>query len=83
MALLVVFEFINLLVHPFLEEFTNHSQILMLLLLVGLAALLIPLHHRMEKWTINKLIEKNKERRLADAKKTIEKLEANVEKPAE
>jgi tetratricopeptide (TPR) repeat protein len=74
-ALLVVFEFLNLLLHPFLERITHHSPLLMLLALVCIAALLVPLHHRLEKWTTNKLVENNKRIRLAVAKKTIEKLE--------
>jgi len=75
LALLIVFEFINLLVHPFIETATNHSQILTLLALVGIAALLVPLHHRVEKWATKKLIEKNRTIRLTAAKRTIEKLE--------
>ncbi|MEI2696066.1 MAG: tetratricopeptide repeat protein [Saprospiraceae bacterium] len=74
-ALLLVFEFLNLLLHPFLERITHHSPILMLLALVCIAALLVPLHHKLEKWTTVKLLEKNKATRLANAKKTIEKLE--------
>ena len=74
-VLLIVFEFINLLVHPFLERATNHSQILTLLALVCIAALLVPLHHRLEKWATKKLVLKNKAIRLAAAKRTIEKLE--------
>jgi tetratricopeptide (TPR) repeat protein len=73
-ALLIVFEFLNLLLHPFLEGITNHSPILMLLTLVSIAALLVPLHHRIEKWAINKLVEKNKAIRLAAAHKTIQDL---------
>jgi hypothetical protein len=76
-ALLIVFEFLNLFLHPFLEKITNHSPVLMLLALVCIAALLVPFHHRLEKWAINKLVEKNKSIRLAAAKKTIEKLENN------
>ena len=74
LVLLVVFEFINLLIHPFLEKITHHSPILMLLGLVGIAALIIPLHHRLEHWTTKKLVEKNKAIRLTKAKKTIEEL---------
>lgn len=77
-ALLLVFEFLNLLLHPFLERITHHSPILMLLALVCIAALLVPLHHKLEKWTTIKLVEKNKATRLAIAKKTIEKLEDNI-----
>ena len=75
LALLIVFEFLNLLLHPFLERVTNHSPVLMLLALVCIAALLVPLHHRIEKWATAKLVEKNKKIRLAAAKKTIEQLE--------
>jgi tetratricopeptide (TPR) repeat protein len=74
-ALLLVFEFLNLLMHPFLESITHHSPILMLFSLVFIAALLVPLHHKLEKWATVKLVEKNKATRLANAKKTIEKLE--------
>jgi tetratricopeptide (TPR) repeat protein len=74
-ALLLVFEFLNLLLHPFLERITHHSPVLMLLALVCIAALLVPLHHKLEKWATHKLVEKNKAIRLADAKKTIEELE--------
>ena len=77
LVLLVVFEFINLLLHPFLERITHHSPILMLLGLVAIAALIIPLHHRLEHWATYKLVEKNKAIRLAQAKKTIEELEGN------
>ena len=77
-ALLIVFEFFNLLIHPLLEKVTHHSPVLMLLALVGLAALLIPLHHKLEHWAVHKLIEKNKQSRLEAAKKTIEQLEKSV-----
>lgn len=75
-ALLIVFEFLNLLLHPFLERITHHSPVLMLLALVCIAALLVPLHHKLEKWSTHKLVEKNKQIRLAAAKKTIEELES-------
>jgi hypothetical protein len=77
-ALLIVFEFFNLLIHPLLEKVTHHSPVLMLLALVLLAALLIPLHHKLEHWAVHKLIEKNKQSRLEAAKKTIEQLEKLV-----
>jgi hypothetical protein len=73
--LLILFEFINLLIHPFLESVTHHSPVLMLLALVALASLLIPLHHRMEKWIKEKMTDKNKIIRLENARKTIEQLE--------
>lgn len=76
-VLLVVFEFINLLIHPFLEKITHHSPVLMLLALVAIAALIVPLHHRLEHWTTKILVEKNKAIRLAMAKKTIQELEGD------
>jgi tetratricopeptide (TPR) repeat protein len=74
-ALLIVFEFLNLFLHPLLENITNHSPLLMLLALVCIASLLVPLHHKLEHWATKKLVEKNKRIRLASAKKTIAELE--------
>ena len=79
LGLLIVFEFINLLIHPWLAHFTAESPVLMLLALVVIASLLIPMHHRLEHWIKEKMIEKNKAIRLAAAKKTIEKLESDKE----
>jgi hypothetical protein len=47
--------------------------------LVSIAALLVPLHHKVEKWATAKWVEKNKQIRLASAKKTIEQLEEKDE----
>ena len=74
-ALLIVFEFLNLLLHPLLEQFTSHSPVFMLLALVCIASLLVPMHHKIEKWATHKLVEKNKQVRLAAAKKTVAELE--------
>jgi tetratricopeptide (TPR) repeat protein len=74
-ALLIVFEFLNLFLHPYLGELTHHSPILMLIAMVCIAAILVPLHHKIEHWTVHKLVEKNKRIRLAAAKKTIKQLE--------
>ena len=74
-ALLLFFEFINLLLHPFLDRITNHSPILMLLCMAAIAGLLIPLHHRMEKLITDMLVSKNNRVRLESARKTIEELE--------
>jgi hypothetical protein len=52
-ALLIVFEFLNLFLHPFFARITNHSPPLMLLALVFIASLLVPMHHRLEKWAKN------------------------------
>lgn len=76
-GLLLVFEFINLLIHPYLANVTHHSPILMLLGMVAIAAILVPIHHKMEKWIRNKLVEKNKSIRLQAAKKIISQLESS------
>ena len=75
LALLMVFEFLNLLLHPYLQKITRHQPILMLVTMVIIAALLIPIHHRLEHWVTHKMVEKNKKIRLAAAKKTIAALE--------
>ena len=72
-GLLLVFEFINLLLHPYIAHLTHHSPIGMLLIMVAIAALLVPLHHKIEHWATNKLIEKNKLARLRIAQKIIDK----------
>lgn len=74
LGLLIIFEFINLLIHPWLAHFTHESPVLMLLALVLIAALLIPMHHKLEHWIKEKMVEKNKAIRLASARKTIKKL---------
>lgn len=38
---------------------------------MAIAALLVPLHHKVEKWATDKLVETDKQIRLAGAKKTI------------
>ena len=74
LGLLALFEFINLFVHPYLSHVTNDSPVLMLLVLIGIGALLVPLHHRLEKWITKIMVEKNKKIRLEAAQKTIAKL---------
>lgn len=74
-GLLLSFEFLNLLLHPYIAHLTHHSPIGMLLIMVVIAALLVPLHHKIEHWATHKMIEKNKQVRLAAAKKILEKLE--------
>ena len=75
LGLLAVFEFINLFIHPYLAHATNDSPVLMLAVLIAIGALLIPLHHKLEKWITKIMVEKNKKIRLEAAKKTIQQLE--------
>jgi hypothetical protein len=74
-ALLMVFEFINLYIHPILGKWSHESPVIMLLVLVIIASVLIPLHNRIENFTKQKLIAKNKKIRVANTKKTIAELE--------
>ena len=76
LLLLAIFEFINLFIHPYLDKATNHSPVLMLLVLIVIGAMLVPLHHKLEKWITNIMGEKNKKIRLDAAKKTIATLES-------
>ena len=48
-SLLMLFEFISLLIHPYIEKITNHNVILMYIILLIIAAVLVPLHHKMEQ----------------------------------
>ncbi len=75
-ALLLLFEFINLLLSPLLGEVFDQSPLLILLAMVIIAGLLIPLHHRMEKFITNMLVSKNNRIRLEAARRTIAELEA-------
>lgn len=49
-SLLLLFEYITLLLHPVVVELTHHTPILEILIFVGIAALMVPAHHRIQKW---------------------------------
>lgn len=70
MALLLLFEFISFFIHPYIANWTHHTPALILPILVGVGALLLPLHHRLEKWIHHKLTSPKKENTSA-RKKTI------------
>ncbi|MEO6149859.1 MAG: tetratricopeptide repeat protein [Mucilaginibacter sp.] len=55
LALLMVFEFIGLFTDPKVEELAHHSPAISLLILVAIAAALVPLHHKAEHWVKSKL----------------------------
>ena len=60
LSLLFLFEFIVLFIHPYIGHWTHESPIWMLLILVIIAVVLVPLHHRLEKWMKEKLTTKAK-----------------------
>jgi len=75
LALLLVFEFANLVLHPYIAAIAHDSPLYTLLIMVGIASLLIPLHHKVEHWITEKMIVKNKRIRIEAAKKTLAKFE--------
>jgi hypothetical protein len=54
-SLLFLFEYLTLLLHPIVAAFTHHTPVLEILIFVGVAALVIPLHHKLEHWMIHRL----------------------------
>lgn len=56
-SLLFFFEYLTLLLHPYVLEITHHTPVLEILIFVVIAAILIPAHHRMEHWLIEKLMD--------------------------
>ena len=74
-TLLIVFEFIYMLLHPFLEKITGHSPMLMLISMVCIAAVLVPAHHRLQRWLTAMMVDKNRKIRLAAARRTIAQLQ--------
>lgn len=80
LSLLILFEYLTLLLHPVVAEFTHHTPILELLIFVCIAAILIPAHHRIEHWLIHKLAEIQKKH--ADARILKKKKSNKTEKPS-
>ncbi|MEI9958531.1 MAG: hypothetical protein WDM90_20000 [Ferruginibacter sp.] len=54
-SLLFLFEFLTLLLHPMVADFTHHRPLIELLIFVTIAAGIIPLHHKLEHLLIEKL----------------------------
>jgi tetratricopeptide (TPR) repeat protein len=55
LALLLLFEFISLFIHPYIATWTHETPVYMLLILVAVAALLVPIHHSLQNWMQQKL----------------------------
>ena len=56
--MLFLFEYLTLLLHPVVQHITHHSPVFEILIFVAIAGLLIPLHHRLEHWMIEKLVRR-------------------------
>lgn len=54
-SLLLLFEYLTLLLHPFVADLTNHTPLLEIIIFVTIAAAIIPLHHKLEHLLIEKL----------------------------
>lgn len=59
-SVLMVFEFIQLLLHGKISDLTHHNLILMLVCLLGVALIIVPLHHKIELWFKRKLANPKK-----------------------
>lgn len=55
LSLLILFEYLTLLLHPYVLEFTEHTPVYEILIFVAIAAILVPAHHRIERWLVEKL----------------------------
>jgi tetratricopeptide (TPR) repeat protein len=58
MGLLLLFEFISLFLHPYIAAWTHHIPMLMLAILVGIASVLVPLHHKLQELVKERLAKK-------------------------
>ena len=58
-GLLLLFEFISLFLHPYIASLTHHTPVYMLLILVVIASLLVPMHHKLQRWVKEKLAQKS------------------------
>jgi len=79
-SLLILFEYLTLLLHPYVLEITHHTPVLEIMIFVAIAAILIPAHHRIEHWLIEKLVNPPKTSKRQLQLKTV-KLENEVPPP--
>jgi hypothetical protein len=56
-SLLMLFECLTLILHPYVVEISHHIVVVELLIFVGIAAIVIPTHHKIEHWLLSKLTE--------------------------
>jgi hypothetical protein len=58
-SVLLFFEYITLLLHPYIAEKSHHSPIIEIVIFVAIAAIITPAHHRIQHWLLKKLAEYN------------------------
>lgn len=76
LSLLILFEYLTLLLHPTVAAFTHHTPVYEMFIFVSIAAILIPGHHRIERWLIEKLIQRR-------GSIKMKKVNLKVKKPSE
>lgn len=81
LSLLMLFEYLTLLLHPFVAQFTHHTPVYEMLIFVSIAAILIPSHHRIEHWLIEKLTGNHQSHPNADSK--IKTKSIKIKKPSD
>jgi hypothetical protein len=60
LSLLLAFEFLTLFIHPFVQRLSNHLPALELVLLVCLASVLVPFHHKLTHFMHERLVHGHK-----------------------
>ncbi len=55
LSILLLFEYITLLIHPFIADKTNHSPFLEIIIFVTIAAIITPSHHKIQALLISRL----------------------------
>lgn len=58
-SVLLFFEYITLLLHPFIAEKSHHSPVVEIVIFVAIAAIITPAHHKIQHWLLTKLSEYN------------------------
>jgi hypothetical protein len=58
-SLLLLFEYLNLLLHHFIGPVTDSSPLLEITILMVIAAILTPSHHRVERWMLYQLTHRH------------------------
>jgi tetratricopeptide (TPR) repeat protein len=61
LSLLIFFEYLTLFLHPTVAALTHHTPVYEIMIFVAIAAFLIPAHHRIEHWLIEKLTHKRQQ----------------------
>lgn len=64
-AILFLFEYITLLIHPVVSSRTGHSPVYEILIFVAIAAIISPSHHKIQHWLVGTLTRRHHSKRIA------------------